>query len=94
MAYLLDDNVMRAGEKIGYIENNRLFDLGTRLVGYYEGSRIYDENDKLKGYVENNQVHWADTSFYDEVEKVRQHVSSGNYSEMPCAAVCLLFGWD
>jgi len=94
MVTLYNDNVLRDGEKIGYYENNRFFDMGGREVGYHEDGHICDENGHMKGYLENGKVYWADGSEYDEIEKVRQHVSSGNYSEMSCAAVAILFGWD
>ena len=94
MASLYNDNVMRNGEKIGYYEGARFYGMDGKQVGYYENGRIYDENGYEKGYVEGDRVYRADGQVYDEVEKVRQHVSSGDYSDMPCAAVCLLFGWD
>ena len=94
MATLYNDNVMRAGVKIGYYEGTSFFDESGKRVGYYENNRIYDENGNERGYVENDKVYHTDGSLYDEVEKVRQHVNSGNYSEMPCAAVGILFGWD
>jgi hypothetical protein len=94
MVTLNNDSVWRDGSKIGYCENNRFFDAGGTEVGYYEGTRIYDEGGYEKGYVENNQVYRSDGNIFDSVERVREHFSSGNYSEMPCAAVGLLFGWD
>lgn len=62
--------IMRGGERIGYLEGPTIKDKGGAKIGTYEGSRIYDASGQI-AYVDGQTLH--------PYEKRRSY-KNGNYS--------------
>ena len=92
MVTIQDDHVWSGGEKIGYLEGARFFDMDGTEMGYYENDAIYNAGGRKIGYLENDYIYNIDGSVYDRIERNHEAVNGGSYSNLCCAAVSLLFG--
>jgi hypothetical protein len=92
MMTIQGNDVRRAGEKIGYLEGNDVYDQAGHKAGYYRSNDIYDHNNHKIGYVEGNYVKNADGRSVTSLSDLHAHVSGGAYSDLARAAVYLLLG--
>jgi len=88
----VDGNTLwRGGEKIGWVENYRVYDHNGYEIGYYENERIYDAHGKEIGWIKGDYIetHGGRSIRLDDN---RWDIEGGDFSDLARAAVRLLLG--
>jgi len=91
MIKIIDNDLFRAGEKIGWIEENRILDENGNRLGYFAANDIYDERGVRVGYLEDNRLKTMDGRSL-ALDDVREDISGGSYADICRAAIKLLIG--
>lgn len=91
MINIVGNEIMRGGQRIGYLRGNDVFSHEGRKLGYVEGSRVFNYDGKKLGYLEGDFLNTADGKQI-RIEDNHQHVSGGSISDAERAAVRLLLG--
>jgi len=92
MIKIVENDIVRDGQKIGWLSGNDIFNLSGDKAGYYSGNDIYDARGIKMGYVEGSNIKMANSSLVINVQENRRRVSGGAYSDVCRAAIRLLFG--
>lgn len=91
MIKILDNELWRGSDKIGWLEINAIFDENGRKVGYFHGNDIFDGDGDKVGYVVNNRIHdMHGREIY--LDDVREKIGGGSAPDIVRAAVYLLIG--
>jgi len=85
------NDIRRGGEKIGWIEENDMFNEDGKKVGYWSSNDIYDGNGRKLGYIEGNYCYASDGNKF-ELDDIRKEITGGSLSDLERAAVRLLLG--
>ncbi len=81
----------RGGEKIGWVENYRVYAKDGYELGYYENGKIYDRNGHELGWIEGDYLKTPSGNSI-KLEYINDEISGGDFSELARAAVRLLLG--
>ena len=94
MVKLIDKSIYRGGEKIGWIENDHIFNHSGEKLGYFEGHSIYDHSGHKIAYIENDFLVPQGGSSTSKVrlEDVAGDVTGGVIPEIARAAIYILLG--
>lgn len=92
MIKVIDDKLWRGGEKIGWLDENRIYDHEGRKLGYFEGESIYNVDGHKIGYIEGDEIHSTTDDRVIRLEDNHEHVSGGEISDVARAAIRLLLG--
>lgn len=91
MIKILDNELWRGSDKIGWLELNSVFDENGRKVGYFHGNDIFDADGDKIAYVVGNRVHTMDgRDIYQD--DLAEHIEGAGVSDIARAAVYLLIG--
>lgn len=91
---IIDGKIMRAGDKLGWIESGRIYDAEGTELGYWEGDAIYDGSGNKIGWLEGDYVYDADGGQVMSIGKCHEEVEGdGEYPNACRAAILLLFGY-
>ncbi len=92
MIKIIENDIMRSGEKIGYIRSNDIFDVGGNKIGYFIGDDIYNYKGRKIGYLESGYIKYENGNKKINVQENKSRVSGGAVSDICRAAIRLLFG--
>ena len=81
----------RAGEKIGWLADNDIYDKSGKKLGYFERNDIYDASGKKVAWMEGNYVH-METGEKFSFDENRNVVCGGLLSNEQRAAARIFFG--
>jgi hypothetical protein len=89
MIKISGNDILRGGEKLGWLEGNDIYGEDGGKLGYYSGDDIYNSAGVKIGYLEG--MHLKTTSGRTVlIEELRRHIF-GTVSDIARAAVYLLF---
>ena len=91
MITIVGNDIRRGSEKIGWIQENDLYDGEGRKVGYFSSNDIYDAHGKKLGYLQGNYVHASDGNQI-KLDAIRRDIRGGSLSDLERAAVRRLLG--
>jgi len=92
MIKIIGNDVMRGGEKIGWIEENSIFDEKGKKVGYVAGHEIYDHSGDKRAHLEGNYIRMTNGSEPMKIDEVHEDIIGGSYSDEIRAAIRLFLG--
>ncbi len=85
-------DLMRAGQKIGYIQGNDIFSHEGRKLGYVQGNHVFNRDGQKLAYLQDDHIYHAHDSQKTRIEDNHQQVSGGEISDVQRAAVRVLLG--
>lgn len=91
MIKIVGNDLMRAGQKLGWIQANDIYDQEGRKLGYFTGNDIFDEAGTKIGWLVGNDLHARDGRMI-RLDENRKVVSGGSYPDLVRAAIRLLLG--
>ncbi len=94
MIKIIDNDLWRNSQKIGWLERNRIFDENGRELGYYDEGRheIYNMSGGPRvAYMENNLIRSIDGRSL-QLDDIQEEVQGGAVSDLCRAAIWLLIG--
>ena len=92
MVKLIDNDVWRDGDKIGYIQENRVYSHdGTRL-GYFEQIYVHNKDGDKVAYIQDDHLISYTGSSNVSLETVSEKVQGGVLPEIGKCAVYVLLG--
>jgi len=91
MLKIIDNDITRAGTKVGWISENDIYDEEGKKLGYFSDNDVYDANNKKLAYIDNNYINTAD-GMKLRLDENRKAVVGGSYSDLERAAIFLLIG--
>lgn len=92
MIKIIENDIFRGREKIGYIRGNDIWEVGGNKIGYYIGDDIYNYKGVKIGYVENNYIKYENGNRKISFQEIKNDVVGGIISDICRAAIKLLFG--
>ena len=91
MITIVGKEILRAGQRIGYLQGNDIFSHANIKLGYVQGNHIFvHENHKL-AWLENDYIKTADGQSI-RVEANNQQITGGEISDIQRAAIRFLLG--
>ena len=92
MVKIVDNDIWRGTEKIGWIEGNDIYSAaGSRKVGYFTSNDIYDINGNKVGWIEGNFLKTIEGRSI-RLEENRARIMGSTASDLTRAAIRLLLG--
>ena len=91
MIHIAGNDLMRGGEKIGWLEGNDVYDRDGTKLGFYTSNDIYDISGKKVGYIQGNYI-FGEGGHKIRVDDNRTHITGGAYPDLTRAAIRLLLG--
>jgi hypothetical protein len=92
MIKIVENDIFKDGQKIGWLSGNDIFNLSGTKAGYYMGNDIYDSRGVKIGYVDGNSIRMTNSSIIISVQENRARILGGTYSDVCRAAIRLIFG--
>ncbi len=92
MTKIVGNDILRDGEKIGWISGNDILNSGGQKAGYFSGNDIYDHDGHKIGYVDGSNIKNMNGSVLMSIERLRARVAGGAYSDVCRATIVLLLG--
>lgn len=89
---IVGNNLWRGGEKIGWIENEKIFDHTGRKAGFFMGEHIYNADGDKIGYILGDEIHSTTNSRVIRLEDNHEEIQGGEVSDICRAAIRLLLG--
>ncbi len=91
MIYLEGHEIMRNGEKIGYLEGERIYSRDARKLGWVDGDHIYDHEGRKIAWIEGGHAETAGGRII-ELDDIHKHVKRGAISDTLRTAIYLFLG--
>lgn len=92
MVKIIGNDILRSGQKIGWINGNDIMDGGGRKIGWFTSNDIFDREGHKIGYVIDSFICRANSSAKIAVSENNKHITGGGYSDICRAAIRLLIG--
>ena len=92
MIKIIGNDIINNGEKIGYIRDNDIFNVGGNKIGYYSGDDIFNYKGIKIGYLEGNYIKYENGNRSISISENKSRVNGGAISNVCRAAIRLLFG--
>ena len=94
MIKLIGNDIWRADKKIGWMEENHVFNYEGKRVGYYEDKYVYNEDGHKLAYIEEDFLmpYGGNESAKVRLEVIAQDVTGGVIPELARAAIYILLG--
>lgn len=91
MLKIIENDIYRGSTKIGYVQDNDVFDSRGSKVGYFSDNDIYGRNGMKLGYIEANELIASDGRKI-RVDEIKRNIEGGSISDTERAAIYLLIG--
>ena len=91
MLNFIDHKIMRGGQKVGWVDNDHVFDEHGVKLGYFDHNGIYDHGARKIARIEGNHIFTLDGN-RRRLDDSHNHVSGGSISDLERAAIWLLIG--
>jgi len=93
MLKIIDNDIMRSGQKVGWIEGNDIRARDGRKLGYFVGNFVYGAEGHKQAYIEGNYLHSESSSTTKvSLDKINESVEGGMLPEIGKCAVYMLIG--
>ncbi len=92
MVKIIGNDLMREGQKIGWISGNDIFDGSGHKIGWFSSNDVYNRDGNKIGYVDGSYIRQVGSSAPILVQDNNKHVAGGAYSDICRAAIRLLIG--
>ena len=92
MLKIIENDIMRGTEKIGWISSNDIYNKEGKKLGYFSSNDIYDHDGHKLGYIEGNHLITSDEHKITLDDNRVHHVVGGSISDIERAAIRLLLG--
>jgi hypothetical protein len=92
MLKIRGNDILRGGEKIGWLEGNDVRSHEGHKLGYFSGNDIYNAAGRKVAYVEGNHLFVVSGSEKIPLESVDGSVEGAGFSELEKSAVYVLLG--
>ena len=92
MIKIVDNDIYRDGQKVGWLEGSHVYDKSGKKLGRVDGNDIYDHSGNKKAYVEGRHIELQNDSKRISIDDNRKHVTGGTHSDTTRAAVRILMG--
>lgn len=92
MLKITGNDIWRSGEKIGWIEGNRIRARDGKKLGYFEGNFIYGEDGWKVAYVEGDHLFSDGGNVKVPLEKISEEIEGGMLPETGKCAIYVLLG--
>ncbi len=91
MLNIVGNDITRGGEKIGYFQDNDIYNHEGKKLGYFTENDIYNVDGRKLAYIEGNFIKTFDDKTM-RLEDNREHVSGGTLSDLARVAIRMLLG--
>lgn len=91
MIRILDNELWRGSDKIGWLEMNSIFEENGRKIGYFHDNDIFNADGNKIGYITGNKLYTIDGHEIYE-DDIMERVSGYGVPDIVKAAVYLLIG--
>jgi hypothetical protein len=91
MIKIVGNGIWRGGEKIGWLQEDCIYNHENRKIGYFSGNDIYNQEGRKVGYIEGDYIKTVG-GMEIRLEDNREHVVGGGASDLARAAIRLLLG--
>lgn len=88
MIKIFDNKLWRDGQRIGHIDDHRIFDHDNRLLGYVNGDHVFDARGRKIGRIEGNYLKTDEHSF--NLQDVHAQVAGDGHPDIIRCGVLLL----
>jgi hypothetical protein len=92
MIKIINNDIMRAGVKIGWLSGNDVFDHQGLKLGFYEDNYIFNRSSHKIGYLKGDFLYEINSDRKIRLDENRVYVAGGAFSDLCRAAVRLLLG--
>jgi len=92
MIKIVGNDIWRGSDKIGWIQDEKIFSHDGKKLGYFEGGHIFNADGYKIGYIEGNEIRSTTDERVIHIEDNHEHVSGGEASDTCRAAIRLLLG--
>ena len=92
MIKITGNDVWRGGDKIGYIEENRIYSHDGVRLGYFEGTHVYNKDADKTAYIENDHLINYTGGSSVSLETINEKIQGGVLSEIGKCAIYVLLG--
>lgn len=92
MIKIVDNDIMRGGEKIGWIEGNDIRSRDGRKVGYFEENVVRDADGEKAAYIVGGHLFAQGGELKISLETVNKEIAGGVLSEIGRCAIYVLLG--
>jgi len=92
MILIEDNDIRRGGEKIGWYENNRIYNRHGDKLGYFIDEKIYDVHGRKIAYLEGEYLYTEYGDRKARLEEICKNVSGGILSDDARCAIYLFLG--
>ncbi|MEK7195493.1 MAG: 4-fold beta flower protein [Patescibacteria group bacterium] len=91
MIKIIGNDITRNGEKIGWIEENDIYNEDGKKLGYYSDESVFNSEGHKVGYIKGNDIKTMDGYSFD-LDDNKEEITGGSFSDIVRAAVKLLIG--
>lgn len=92
MLKIIGNDILRSGQKVGYIEGSRIRSHEGKMLGYFSGSHVYNAEGHKVAYIEGDHLCPEDDRDTEiHLDKVNENVVGEVLPEIcRCAIYCLI----
>lgn len=91
MIHIEGHELWRGGEKIGYLEGEKIYSHEAHKLGWVDEDHIYDHSGRKIAWIEGNHAETPDGSKM-ELDDIHEHVEGGAISGALRTAIYLFLG--
>jgi len=92
MIHIVDNDILRGTEKLGYLSGNDVFDRNSRKMGYHSSDTVYDLSGRKLGYIKDGHLRQPDGDNVASLMDIHKEITGGTISDIERAAIRLLIG--
>ncbi len=92
MVKIVGNDIWRGGEKIGWVEGNRIRAHDGTKLGYFEGNFVWGEDGRKLAYVEEDYLISYGSNQKIPLEKISEGIEGGILPEIGKCAIYVLLG--
>lgn len=92
MIKIIENDIFRGGEKIGYIRGNEIWEISGNKIGYYRGDEIYNYKGVKIGYIDAGYIKYENGNRKISFQENKNRIIGETIPDICRAAIRLLFG--
>jgi hypothetical protein len=92
MIKIVNNDIYRDGEKVGWIEQNHIYNQAGQKMGHVSGNDIFDHSGNKKAFIDGEHIKIANESKKISIDDNSRHITGGTHSDVTRAAIRVLMG--
>ena len=92
MIQIVNNDIRRGDVKIGWIEDEYIYDHTGKKIGFFDDNHIFNSEGKKIGYLQDDYIFTMQGSTKIRIEDNLKEVNGGTISDLARAAIRLLLG--